>query len=201
VMLLVTLISVILVALVLLGLIVSGPVAESVGNIIGLGSTAVTVWNIAKWPVMLAVVVFLVALLYYATPNIKQPKFHWLSVGAVIAILVWVVASALFGFYVTNFGSYNKTYGSLAGVIVFLLWLWLTNVALLFGAELDAELERGRELQAGLAAEETVQLPPRDTRNIKKTEAKQQKDFAAARKLRSTRGESQNPEEGTDGTK
>jgi membrane protein len=195
VMLLVTLVSVILVALVLLGLIVSGPVAQSVGNVVGLGSTAVTVWNIAKWPVMLAVVVFLVALLYYATPNIKQPKFRWLSIGAVVAIVVWIVLSAIFGFYVANFSSYNKTYGSLAGVIVFLLWLWLTNLALLFGAELDAELERGRELQAGVAAEKSVQLPPRDTRNIEKTEAKEEKDFECARELRSTRGASQDPQE------
>jgi membrane protein len=193
---------VILVAVVLLGLVVSGPIAQKVGDAIGLGSTAVTVWNIAKWPVMLAIVVFIVALLYYATPNIKQPKFRWLSIGALIAIIVWVVASAAFGFYVSNFSSYNKTYGSLAGVIVFLLWLWLTNIALLFGAELDAELERGRELQAGVAAEESVQLPPRDDRNIKKMEEKEEKDFARARELRSTRGESQDlPEGSTDGKK
>ena len=195
VMLLVTLISVVLVALVLLALIVSGPVAEAVGNVIGLGSTAVLVWSIAKWPVMLAVIVFIIALLYYATPNIKQPKFKWLSIGALVAIVVWVIASALFGFYVSQFSSYNKTYGSLAGVIVFLLWLWITNIALLFGAELDAELERGRQLQAGVAAEETVQLPPRDTRNIKKLEEKEQKDFAAARELRETRGESMDPDD------
>jgi membrane protein len=202
VMLLVTLVSVVLVALVLLGLIVSGPVAQSVGNVIGLGSTAVTVWSIAKWPVMLVVVIFIVALLYYATPNVKQPKFRWLSIGAGVAILVWVVASALFGLYVSQFSSYNKTYGSLAGVIVFLLWLWITNLALLFGAELDAELERGRELQAGVEAEETVQLPPRDTRNIKKTEAKEEKDFARARAIRETRGESQDPKEASsDGKK
>jgi membrane protein len=201
VMLLVTLVSVLLVALVLLGLVVSGPVAESVGNIVGLGSTAVTVWNIAKWPVMLAIVVFIVALLYYATPNVKQPKFRWLSIGAIFAIVVWIVASALFGFYVANFSSYNKTYGSLAGVIVFLLWLWLTNLALLFGAELDAELERGRELQAGVEAEKTVQLPPRDDRNIKKTEEKEEKDFARARELRSTHGESQDPEESSSAKK
>jgi membrane protein len=194
VMLLVTLVSLILVALVLLGLVVSGPVAQSLGNLIGLGSTAVLVWNIAKWPVMLVIVVFIVALLYYATPNIKQPKFRWLSIGAIVAIVVWIVLSALFGFYVSNFGSYNKTYGSLAGVIVFLLWLWLTNIALLFGAELDSELERGRELQAGLKAEETVQLPPRDTRNIEKQEQKQEKDFAQARSLRETHGETQNKE-------
>ena len=125
----------------------------------GLGSTAVTVWNIAKWPVLLVVVVLIVALLYYATPNVRQPKFRWISVGAVVAIVVWIVASALFGFYVANFSSYDKTYGSLAGVIVFLLWLWITNLALLFGAELDAELERARELQSGQPAEEVIQLP------------------------------------------
>ena len=195
-MLLVTLISVILVAVVLVGLVVSGPAATAVGDAIGLGSTALTVWNIAKWPVMLVIVVFIVALLYYATPNIKQPKFRWLSIGALIAILVWVLASAVFGFYVANFSSYNKTYGALAGVIVFLLWLWLTNLALLFGAELDAELERGRELQAGVAAEESVQLPARDTSKIEKTEAKREKDIARAKALRESRGETQDIEKG-----
>ena len=125
----------------------------------------------------------------------KQPKFRWLSIGAVFAIVVWVLASAAFGFYVASFSSYNKTYGSLAGVIVFLLWLWLTNLALLFGAELDAELERGRQLQAGVEAEETVQLPPRDTRNIEKQQRKQQKDIERGRRLRTSRGESQDVEE------
>ena len=167
-MLLVTLITVVLTALVALGLVLTGPAAQAVGDAIGLGSTVVTIWNIAKWPVLLAVVVLIVALLYYATPNVKQPKFRWISIGAVVAILTWVIASAAFGFYVANFSSYNKTYGSLAGVIVFLLWLWITNLALLFGAELDAELERGRELQAGMPAEEDIQLPARDTRKSDK---------------------------------
>ena len=167
-MLLLTVVLVVLAAAVLLALVLTGPVAESVGDAIGLGSTAVLVWQIAKWPVLLAVVILIVALLYYATPNVKQPKFRWVSVGAVLAIVVWILVSAAFGFYVANFSSYDKTYGALGGVIVFLLWLWLTNLALLFGAELDAELERGRELQSGLAAEETLQLPPRDTRNIEK---------------------------------
>ncbi len=194
VMLLVTLITVVLAALVALGLVVSGPAAQAVGNAIGLGSTAVTIWNIAKWPVMLAVVVLIVALLYYATPNVKQPKFSWLSVGAIFAIVTWVVASALFGFYVANFSSYNKTYGSLAGVIVFLLWLWITNLALLFGAELDSELERGRELQAGLEAERTVQLPPRDTKVSRKKEAKEEEDIARGRRLRESRGASDDPD-------
>jgi membrane protein len=182
--LLVTLVGVVLVALVLLGLVVTGPVARTVGDTIGLGSTAVTVWNVAKWPVMLVVVILLVALLYYATPNVRQPRFRWISVGATIAILVWVVASALFGFYVANFGHYNKTYGSLAGVIVFLLWIWLTNLALLFGAEVDAELERARQLQSGIAAEETLQLPPRDTRVSQKKEEKLAAQVAQGRELR-----------------
>src|SRR5690606_34599643 len=108
-------------------------------------------------PVLLVVVILIVALLYHATPNVKQPKFRWLSIGSAVAILVWILASAGFGFYVANFSNYNRTYGSLAGAVVFLLWLWITNIALLFGAELDAELERARELQAGMAAEETIQ--------------------------------------------
>ena len=169
-MLLVTVITVVLTALVALGLVLTGPAAQAVGDAIGLGSTVVTIWNIAKWPVMLAVVVLIVALLYYATPNVRQPKFRWISIGAVVAILTWVIASAAFGFYVANLASYNKTYGSLAGVIVFLLWLWITNLALLFGAELDAELERGRELQAGMPAEEVIQLPARDTRKSDKAD-------------------------------
>ncbi|MDZ5663683.1 YihY/virulence factor BrkB family protein [Nocardioides sp. S-58] len=194
-MLLVTVITVVLTALVALSLVLTGPAAEAVGNAIGLGSTVVTVWNIAKWPVMLLVVVFIVALLYYATPNVKQPKFRWISVGAAVAIVVWILASAAFGFYVANFSSYGKTYGSLAGVIVFLLWLWITNLALLFGAELDAELERGRELQAGLPAEEEIQLPPRDTTKIDKAEEKEREDVARGRRLRETAGNDADPDE------
>jgi membrane protein len=187
-MLLLTVVLVALVAVVLLALIVTGPVAQAVGDAVGLGSTAVTVWNIAKWPVLLAVVVLIVALLYYATPNVKQPKFRWLSVGAVLAIVTWALLSAAFGFYVANFSSYDKTYGTLGGVIAFLLWLWLTNLALLFGAELDAELERGRELQSGIAAEEEIQLPPRDTRNIEKARKKELEDIRRGRALRVRHG-------------
>ena len=184
VMLLLTTVLVVLTAAALLALVVTGPVATSVGNAIGLGSTVVTVWNIAKWPVLLAVVVVIVALLYYATPNVKQPKFRWVSVGATLAIVTWLVLSAAFGFYVANFSSYDKTYGALGGVIAFLLWLWLTNLSLLFGAELDAELERGRELQSGIAAEETIQLPPRDTRKIDKAERKRREAVRRGRALR-----------------
>jgi membrane protein len=183
-MLLLTLVVVVLAAATLLGLVVSGPVAGAIGDAIGLGSTAVTVWDIAKWPVILGVVVLIVALLYWGTPNVRQPKFRWISVGATLAIVVWAVASALFGLYVATFSSYDSTYGSLAGGIVFLLWLWITNLALLFGAELDSELERGRELEAGIAAEETIQLEPRDTRNIKKADAKEREDVDKGRKIR-----------------
>ncbi|NYJ02480.1 membrane protein [Nocardioides thalensis] len=190
-MMLITFVTVVLTALVALGLVVTGPAATAIGEAIGLESTAVTVWEIAKWPVMLVVVVLIVALLYYSTPNVKQPKFRWISVGACLAILVWLVASALFGLYVANFSNYNATYGSLAGVIVFLLWLWITNLALLFGAELDAELERARELQAGIPAEEEIQLPPRDTRASDKAAAKEQEDILRGRRLRVSRGEDQ----------
>jgi membrane protein len=168
---------------------VSGPVAAAMGDIIGAGDVSLTVWNIARWPLILALMALAVAALYYATPNVQQPKFRWLSVGAGVAIVSWVVASVLFGLYVANFANYNKTYGALAGVIVFLLWLWITNLALLFGAELDAELERGRQLQAGIAAERELQLPPRDNRVAKKNEAKDKKDVERGRALRDSRGE------------
>jgi membrane protein len=184
VVLLITIGLVIMAALVLVGLVVSGPLADAIGDVVGLGDLATTIWNIAKWPVMLGIVIVMVAVLYYATPNVRQPKFRFVSVGAAVAILVWVLASVAFGFYVSHFGSYNKTYGSLAGIIVFLLWLWITNLALLFGAEIDAELERARQLQSGIEAEETLQLPPRDTRNSDKAEEKLEKRVAEGRRLR-----------------
>jgi membrane protein len=182
-MLLLTLVAVVLAAAVALALVVSGPVAQAVGDAIGLGSMAVTVWGIVKWPVMVVAVALIVALLYYAAPNVKQPKFRWISVGALVAIVTWVVASAIFGVYVANFSNYNKTYGTLAGVVVFLLWLWITNLAMLFGAELDAELERARELQAGLPAEESIQLPPRDTSKFEKEEQKRADELERGRQL------------------
>lgn len=174
----------ILMALVAVMLVASGPVARSIGSVIGLSDTFLTVWNVAKWPVVLVIVVVAVALLYHLTPNVRQPAFRWVTPGAGVAILVWIVASVGFGFYVGNFGSYNATYGALAGVILFLLWLWISNLALLFGAELDAELERVRELEAGLEAEELIQLPPRDTAASDKKAAKAREDVAKAQLLR-----------------
>ncbi|MGY2873420.1 membrane protein [Marmoricola sp. URHA0025 HA25] len=182
--LLVTLVTVALCVVGLAILLVTGPVAQSVGDEIGVGNTVVDVWNIAKWPALAIVVILVVALLYYVTPNVRQPRFRWISAGALVAILVWVAVSVGFAFYVGNFSSYNKTYGSVAGGVVALLWLWLTNLALLFGAELDAELERGRELQAGMPAEETIQLPLRDESGVRKAERKQRETVAAGRELR-----------------
>jgi membrane protein len=159
---LVTLVCVLLLALVALSLVVTGPLAEAVGEAVGLGGAVVTLWDYLKWPVLALVVSTIFSLLYYATPNVRQPRFRWFTLGGFVALLVWVLASALFALYVANFGSYNKTYGSLGAVVIFLVWLWLSNVAVLFGAEFNAELERGRELQAGMReAEETIQLPPR----------------------------------------
>lgn len=179
---------VIMAALILLGLVLTGDLARAVGDTIGLGGAAVTTWSIAKWPVILILVIAMVALLYWATPNVKQPRFRWLSVGAVIAILAAIVASVGFGLYVSGFSNYDKTYGSLAGVIVFLLWMWLMNLALLFGAEVDAEMERGRELQAGIPAEEAIQLPPRGTEASAKKARKREQLIEQQEEIRQRNG-------------
>jgi membrane protein len=166
----VTLVMVIVLAIVLLALVATGPVAKAVGQNIGVGDTAITVWNLAKWPILLGMVLVILAVLYHASPNVKLPGFRWISPGAVVAVIAWIVASALFALYVGNFGSYNKTYGTFAGVIVFLLWMWITNLAILFGAELNAEIERSREIEAGMrGAEHGIQLEPRSEPKDKKT--------------------------------
>ncbi|MGX5357698.1 YihY/virulence factor BrkB family protein [Kocuria sp. KH4] len=180
----VTLTLVIIVAVILVALIVSGDIARAVGDLIGLGETAVTVWNIAKWPAVIALAVLLLAVLYYFTPNVEQPKFRWISVGSLVALIVAAVAVAAFSFYVSNFSSYNATYGIIGSVIALLLGLWIVNNVLLLGAEVDAEVERGRQLQGGIKAEETIQLPPRDTRQVEKKEKKEEKLVEAGRKLR-----------------
>ena len=165
--LLVTLACVVLLAAVALSLVVTGPVTQAVGDALGVGSTFVTLWDILKWPVMALVVSVVFSLLYFATPNVEQPRFRWFTIGGLVALAVWILASALFAFYVATFATYSKTYGSLAAVVVGLVWLWISNLAVLFGAELNAEIERGRELQAGMdEAEETIQLPPRDTKKM-----------------------------------
>ena len=180
----VTVVSILLLLIMVLILVVSGPVTDAVGNALGLGQAAQVVWSIAKWPVLAAAVVLLIAILYYATPNARQPKFRWMSLGALVSVIVLVLASVVFGLYITNFSNYDRTYGSLAGIIVFLLWLWIMNLALLFGAEFDAELERGRQLQAGIVAEENIQLPPRGTKKSDKAAAAEREDVEQGRHMR-----------------
>jgi membrane protein len=142
-----TLVLVVLLAATVIGVTITGGLAQQIGDLVGVGSTAVEVWQIAKWPVLLFIVSLMVALLYWAAPNVKQPGFRWISPGSLLAVFGWVVGSAAFTFYVSNFGAYNKTYGALGGVIVFLIWLWLSNLMVLLGAELNAVLERGRKLE------------------------------------------------------
>jgi membrane protein len=156
----VTLLMVVLITLTLAAIVVTGPVTNQVGQAIGLGNTGQTIFDIAKWPVILLVVSFMFSLLYYAAPNVKHPGFKWITPGGVLAVVVWLIASAGFALYVQYFPN-NKTYGSFGGVIVFLTWLWISNIALLLGQEMNAELERQRELEAGLPAEKEIQLPPR----------------------------------------
>ncbi|MFI6239324.1 YihY/virulence factor BrkB family protein [Micromonospora sp. NPDC050795] len=146
----------------------TGRLAESVGDVIGLGSTAVAVWDIAKWPVLLILVSLMFAILYWASPNARHGGFRWVSPGGVLAVVIWLVISGLFAFYVSNFSSYDKTYGTLAGVIIFLVWLWLSNIAILLGAEFDAELERGRAIAAGHSVDDEPYVELRDDRKLKK---------------------------------
>jgi membrane protein len=165
-------VTIVLLALLVLSavaVIVTGGLATQVGKLLGVGSSAVTVWDIAKWPVLLLIVSLMFSILYWAAPNVKHPGFRWVSPGGVFAVVVWLIASGLFALYVANFSSYNKTYGALAGVIIFLVWLWISNIAVLLGAEWNAEIERARRLEAGQDAEREPfvepRKPPKDTRN------------------------------------
>jgi membrane protein len=158
----VTVLLVLVAAVISLSIVVTGPLARSVGDVVGLGDTAVDLWNVAKWPVIALVVSQVIAFLYWVAPNVRHPGYRWISPGGLVAVALWVVASAAFAFYVSNFGSYNKTYGSLAAVVVFLVWLWITNLVVLLGAELNAELERGRQIERGHPPDEEPFLPQRD---------------------------------------
>jgi membrane protein len=161
-----TLVLLVLLAITAVAVTLTGGLAKQVGGVLGLSDTAVTVWNIAKWPVLLLIVSFMFALLYWAAPNVKHPKFRWVSPGGVLAVIGWVIASLAFAFYVANFGSYNKTYGALAGPIVFLVWLWISNIMVLLGAEFNAELARGRAIEAGHPERREPFVEPRDTRKM-----------------------------------
>jgi membrane protein len=162
-----TLVLLALLTITSIAVVLTGGLAERVGDLVGLGETAVTVWNYAKWPVLLVIVSFMFALLYWAAPNVKQPGFRWVSPGGVVAVIGWLIASAAFAFYVGNFGSYNKTYGALGGVVVFLVWLWISNIMILLGAEFNAELERERAIERGMRPEDKEPFAqPRDTRKM-----------------------------------
>lgn len=159
----VTLVMVVAVALIAVGLVLTGPIVEAVAEPIGISGTAVDVWSIAKWPVLAALFVAIISVLYYASPNARLRSFRWVTPGGAVAIAIWIVASVGFALFVANFGSYDKTYGALAGVVVLLIWMWITNSAILFGHQLDAERERGAELREGRpGARRQIQLEPRD---------------------------------------
>jgi membrane protein len=162
---LVTLVLVLLLAASAIAVVLTGGLAAQVGKVLGVGSSAVTIWDIAKWPVLLLVVAFMFAILYWTAPNVRMQGFRWITPGGLVAVLVWIIASLAFGFYVANFSHYNKTYGSLGGIIAFLVWLWISNIAVLFGAELNAELERGRQLEAGAPAQDELLVTPRVAKN------------------------------------
>lgn len=161
--LLITLVILLLAAITLVALIVSGPLAEAIGSSIGLSDAAVTAYQIAKWPILAALVMTIFAVLYYASPNVKLRGFKWVTPGSAVALVLWIVVSGAFALYVANFSSYDKTYGTLGGLVVMLIWLWLTNLAILFGHQLNAERERGQEMAEGVPrAEREIQLEPRD---------------------------------------
>ncbi|MEE1928931.1 YihY/virulence factor BrkB family protein [Streptomyces sp. TRM 70351] len=161
----ITLVTVVLLAVSAVGVVFTGGLARRAGNVLGLGDTAITVWNIAKWPVLLLLVSVVFSVLYWAAPNVKR-KFRWVTPGGLLAVLIWLIASAAFGLYVANFSSYDKTYGSLAAVIIFLVWLWVSNIAILLGLEFNAELERGRAVESGHPPGEEPYVEPRDTRKL-----------------------------------
>ena len=162
----VTVVVMVLLAASAVTVVATGGLADRLGRLLGLGRAVVTAWDLVKWPVLLLIVGFLFALLYWASPNAKQ-GFRWVTPGGTLAVVVWVIASVAFAIYVANFGSYNKTYGSLASVIIFLVWLWLSNTAILLGAELNAELERSRAIAAGHPPDEEPYMELRDTSKLR----------------------------------
>lgn len=159
-----TVVMMLLLAISSFAVVLTGGLAGRAGQLLGIGGTAVSVWDIAKWPVLLLIVAAMISILYWAAPNVKHPGFSWLSPGAIFAVVIWLIASGLFALYVANFSSYNKTYGTLAGIIIFLVWLWISNVAILFGVELNNELYRGRELEAGRPADHEPFVEPRQAK-------------------------------------
>jgi membrane protein len=160
----ITAVLVVLMAAGAVAVVFTGGLADQAGKLLGIGDTALTVWGIAKWPVLVLVVAGVLSLLYWVAPNVAQPGFRWVTPGSALAVVLWIVASVAFGFYVANFASYSKTYAALAGVIIFLVWLWITNIAVLLGVEFDAELARGRAIASGQPADQEPYVEPRDSR-------------------------------------
>ena len=158
----VTVVMLVLLAVSATAVVLTGGLADAAGKLVGVGGAAVTVWDIAKWPILVIVVSVMFGILYYASPNVRQPGFRWVTPGGLVAVVLWIAASGVFALYVSAFGSYNKTYGSLGAIIIFLVWLWISNIAILLGAELNAELQRGRQIEAGHPVEQEPFLPPRD---------------------------------------
>jgi len=168
--LLLTLVVVLLLAVMALGVVLTGPIVSDVAEPIGVSDTAVSIWNYAKWLLIAVLFVLMIGLIYYGSPNVKQRGVKWISPGGLVALVVWLIASAGFGIYVSQFGSYNKVYGSLAGVVIILIWMWITNLAILFGHELNAERERDVQLEEGIpGAERELQLEPRDEPERRRT--------------------------------
>jgi membrane protein len=167
---LVTFVMIVMLTLLAVSLVLTGPIVSAVAGPLGIGQTAVDVWSIAKWPVMLVVFTTMIGVLYYASPNVRLRGFKWVTPGSIVAVVVWILASALFAFYVSNFSSYNKTYGTLGGLIALLVWFWISNLAILFGHQLNAERERSLEIEEGRPrAEREIQLEPRDEPKDRKT--------------------------------
>ncbi|HEV7146554.1 MAG TPA: YihY/virulence factor BrkB family protein [Pedococcus sp.] len=161
-----TVLAVVVIVVAVIIAVVSGPVAQQVGDAIGVGDTTVLVWNIIKWPILVVIVSVFLAVMFWASPNAKQAGIKWVSPGGGIAVLIWLGASAIFALYVAHFASYDKTYGSMAGVVIFLVWLWITNIALLLGAEVNAELEHGKAISEGLPPDVQPFAEARDTRKL-----------------------------------
>jgi membrane protein len=173
-----------LVIITLATLVLSAPVTTGVGDAMHIGSTPIMVWSVIKWPLLVLAVVLAVAILYYATPNVEQPKFRWMSEGAFISVIVLVGVSLLFATYVKDFAHYDRTYRSFAGIVFVLLWLWISNLTLLFGAESDAQFERAKQLESGIPAERKIQLPPRDTEASDHAARKRNEDVREGRNIR-----------------
>jgi membrane protein len=184
----VTIVITVLLVVSVLMVVVTGGLATRIGHALGIGSVAVTVWDIAKWPVLLIIVSVMFAILYWASPNARR-SFRWVSPGGVLAVILWLIASGLFAVYVANFGHYNKVYGSLGGVIIFLVWMWISNLAVLLGAEFNAELERGRAIAGGFPADREPFAELRDDRKIRKQEGKNRRRQARRDRKRTSRRE------------